>query len=232
MRGVESASTSKDSQIYKLDKARNSVFARCSGLLAALRAQSGFVRFDIPIGGKFPHDKYLEVIEALQSTLNFMALVNTASATFVDLQRYDERENASLWITNFRKLIADANVTGQAVTTLLTLMSASLTSGQALPPYLKVPEPFQFSQKLDMMDKDLLSVRHIAEPGYASFAVIQISTKYIIDDLKKVLASVKELVGELDFSYHIISTADVSAAESEETLTYTKLDRSSRDKQE
>ena len=48
------------------------------------------------------------------------------------------------------------------------------------------------------MDRDFLSIRHIAEPGYSSFEVIQIGTRCIIDDLGKILACVKELVGELD----------------------------------
>ena len=77
------------------------------------------------------------------------------------------------------------------------------------------------TERLEQIDKDILSIRHIAEPGYASFAVIQIGTKSLLDDLKKLLEGVKKLVGELDFSYHVISTGDASKNVSEETLRYT-----------
>jgi hypothetical protein len=85
-----------------------------------------------------------------------------------------------------------------------------------LPPYLKAPEGYQLSKKLEAVDHDILSLRHIAEPGYAAFAVMAISTRCIHMDLEKLLKCVKALVGELDFSFHVVSTSDVRG--SEETL--------------
>ncbi|KAK5132003.1 hypothetical protein LTR08_000424 [Meristemomyces frigidus] len=210
----------KNSPGYKLDKARTKVFSKCSTLLAGLRAQATFVRFDIPIGGRFPREKYQKLIGLMQSTLDFMALVSLASAAFADIGQ-DDQQHGSEWLAQFRKLIGEANVTSESVTTLLSLLSASVTNGSPLPPYLRVPEPHLLAHKLDEMDQDILSVRHIAEPGYSSFAVIQIGTRCMIDDLKKILIGVKELVGELDFSYHVVSTNDSSRNASDETLTFT-----------
>ncbi|TKA21907.1 hypothetical protein B0A50_08604 [Salinomyces thailandicus] len=228
LRGGEGDSASKDSPGYKLDKARQKVFSKCSMVLAGLRAQADFVKFDIPIGGRFPTERYQQIITQMQSALDFMVLVSLASSAFEDLQRRNDREHDSEWLVTFRRLIKDANVTSEAITTLLTLMSASLSTGSALPPYLRVPEPYRLASRLDELDKDILSVRHIAEPGYSSFAVMQIGTKCMLDDLRKILAGVKELVGELDFSYHTVSTADDSRNDSEETLTYHKS-RSAQD---
>jgi len=222
LRGGEGDLTSKDSPGYKLEKARLKVHAKSSMLLASLRAQSGFIKYDIPIGGKFPREQFQKIISQMQSALDFMVLINIASASFEELKQLNEREHASEWLATFQKVIKEANVTSEAVTTLLSLLSASVTSGSALPPYLHVPEPYQLTARLDAMDQDILSVRHIAEPGYSSFAVIQIGTKCMIDDLKKILAGVKGLVGELDFSYHIVSTTDSSRNTSNETVTYTK----------
>jgi hypothetical protein len=36
------------------------------------------------------------------------------------------------------------------------------------------------------------------------------------------LVGVRGLVGEMDFSYHVVSTSDSSAHDSEETVTYGK----------
>jgi hypothetical protein len=129
---------------------------------------------------------------------------------------------AELLTLGYRKVIGEAKLTSQSVTTLLSLLSSSITSGNPLPPYVRVPAPYQLSERLDKIDKDLLSIRHIAEPGYASFAVIQLGTKSLLDDLQKLLDGVRELVGELDFSFHVVKTAEKAKDESEETLTYSR----------
>lgn len=178
-----------------------------------------FFSSDIPIGGKWPGEQYEKMVALLQNSLNFMALISQASASFTLLQQSQDSDHDSQWLFTFRRLIADADVTSQAVTTLLSLLSASVRSGQPLPPYLKVPERYQLIERMEQMDEDILSIRHIAKPGYASFAVIQTGTRCIIDDLKLVLDAVKELVGELDFTYHIVSTKDSSASPSETELS-------------
>ncbi|KAK0957362.1 hypothetical protein LTR91_021914 [Friedmanniomyces endolithicus] len=221
LRGTEGNWASKGSPAYQLDKSRHKIFLKANATLGALRAQSAFISFDIPIGGKFPRQQYQEIIGLMQSSLNFMNLVSLASVTFTELQEQDAKnEYNSRWLRDFRSLISQAHVTSESITTLLSLLSASVTSGTPLPPYLRVPEPFQLAQRLDEMDQDILSVRHIAEPGYASFAVIQIGTRCVIDDLRLILQLVKELVGELDFSYHIVSTTDPTRNNSSETLLY------------
>ncbi|KAI6831905.1 hypothetical protein KC340_g1525 [Hortaea werneckii] len=214
LRGGEGDITLKDSPGYQLDKARQKVYSKCSTVLTGLRTQASFVKFDIPIGGKFPRERYQAIISQMQSALDFMVLISLASSAFDDLQQLDDRDHGSEWLANFRRLVNDAHVTSETITTLLALMSASVSNGSALPPYLRVPEPYQLTQRLDEMDQDILSVRHIAEPGYSSFAVIQIGTKCMLDDLRKILAGVKELVGELDFSYHVVSTANTSREDS------------------
>ena len=225
LRGNEGDMSSKDSPGSKLDKARLAIYTKCNLLIAGLRAQAGFVKFDIPIGGRFPSEKYLEITGQMQSALNFMALISIASQTFTDLQEADEREHGSQWLLQLRRIVKDANLTSQQVTTILSLLSASVTSGTPLPPYLKIPEPYALSERLDQIDHDILSLRHIAEPGYAGFAVVQIGTRLMIADLKRLVKGVKELVGELDFSYHIVSTADSSANASEATLQHGRADK-------
>lgn len=98
------------------------------------------------------------------------------------------------------------------------MLSSSLTNGQPLPPYLHAPAGYQLGEKLEAVDHDILSLRHIAEPGYAAFAVMAISTRCIHMDIERLLAAVKKLVGELDFSFHVVSTAGNSPTSSSETL--------------
>ena len=58
-----------------------------------------------------------------------------------------------------------------------------MTNGQALPPYLDMPKPFEFVNKLKSLDPDLLSIRHIAEPEYSAFAVVQICAATVNADI-------------------------------------------------
>ncbi|KAI7092928.1 hypothetical protein KC352_g40066, partial [Hortaea werneckii] len=67
LRGGEGDITLKDSPGYKLDKARQKVYSRCSTVLTGLRTQASFVKFDIPIGGKFPRERYQAIITQMQS---------------------------------------------------------------------------------------------------------------------------------------------------------------------
>jgi hypothetical protein len=219
--GIQSDMNDKKSPGRQLEKVRLKIFSKCHLIISGLRTQSSFIRYDIPVGGKFPVKQYQALLADLQNVLNFMALISVASMPFYELNEESERNHGSEWLQNFRKVIGEAKLTTQSITTLLSLLSSSITSGNPLPPYLRVPEPYQLSERLDKLDRDILSIRHIAEPGYASFSVIQIGTKSLLDDLHRLLDGVKELVGELDFSFHIISTTDKSREESEETLTYT-----------
>jgi hypothetical protein len=49
------------------------------------------------------------------------------------------------------------------------------------------------------MDNDILSTRHVLEPGYAAFAVMQVSYTLLGDDLEGLLEEAKKLVGEATF---------------------------------
>jgi hypothetical protein len=120
------------------------------------------------------------------------------------------------WFSDFRRIISSTNVTSHEITSLLALLSSSIQTGQPLPPYLTAPQGYQLSKQLEAVDHDILSLRHIAEPGYAAFAVMAISTRCIHMDLERLLKAVRDLVGELDFSFHVVSTKGGEG--SEETL--------------
>lgn len=165
----------------------------------------------------------------------------------------EDDDSNSIWMLNFRRVVSNAKVTTHEVTSLLCLLSASITNRQPLPPYLKTPRPYSFSKRLEALDKDILSIKHIAEPGFAAFAVLQISTRCIVGDVERLMKSVylcafltpvlttisrhvKGLVGELDFSFHAVSTTDVRIAESRMTsrapsrVSVNELQSTDRDK--
>ncbi|KAF2103870.1 hypothetical protein NA57DRAFT_70079 [Rhizodiscina lignyota] len=207
IRGDEGNPDDKKSPGHRLEKARVKVFSKMMLALNGLRAYSGFQKWEVPIGGRFPRKEYNGIINHVQGILSFMSLVAFASQSF----RQTEQEPGSHWTEDFRRVMESANFTSHNITSLLSLMSAAISGGLPLPPYLKTPKPYQLSDRLEEIDKDILSVRHINEPCYAAFAVIQISTRCIVRDLDHLLTHVKSLVGELDFSFHVVSTSDDSS---------------------
>lgn len=224
--------TDKTSAGFMLNKARNKVFAKQMLSLQTLKMHSNFVKFEFPLGGKFPAKDYEAIIGYLENIVNYTALLGYTSQSFTHpfLNPDTPEENAKWnstsfpaqaspqWFVDFRRVVKDANVTSHEITTLLSLLSSSIQNGQPLPPYLKVPQSYQLSRKLEAVDSDILSLRHIAEPGYAAFAVMAVSTRCISMDIEKLLKAVKKLVGELDFSFHVVSTNTSSENSSSETL--------------
>lgn len=119
------------------------------------------------------------------SIVSYLSLLGYASDTLLQLDGDDESDSA--WVHDFKRLVASARVTTHEITTVLCLLSASITNRQPLPPYLKTPRPYSFSKRLEALDKDILSLRHIAEPGFATFSVLQISTRCIVGDVERLM---------------------------------------------
>ncbi|KAF2004289.1 hypothetical protein P154DRAFT_55930 [Amniculicola lignicola CBS 123094] len=226
IRGDEGDPTDPASPAALLEKSRNKVFAKEMLILQALRTHSDMVGWEFPLGGKFPRAQYDEIIKLLSNIVSYTALLGYASSTFSHPYFSDEQDpSQAQWFKDFRKIVVSANVTSHEVTSMLSLLSSSITTGQPLPPYLKSPQSYKLAERLEAVDRDILSLRHIAEPEYAAFAVVQISTRCIVMDIEKLLKAVKTLVGEMDFSFHIVSTQNSSA----ETLAKTPSHRSKQE---
>ena len=120
------------------------------------------------------------------------------------------------WINDLSKLVDNIGPTSHQVTSILTLVSASVQQGSALPPYLELPQPYNLSRRLEALDKGILDARHVEEPGYSAYAVMQVASSLIIDDLRRLVESVKDLVGETDFSFTVsLSESSVESEGSE-----------------
>ncbi|KAF2681514.1 hypothetical protein K458DRAFT_309610 [Lentithecium fluviatile CBS 122367] len=228
IRGDEGDLNDKTSPGAKLEKARNKVFAKQMLTLQGLKTHSQMVEWEFPLGGKFPKTEYLAIIGYVTNIVNYTALLGYASNTFTHPSIVGEDTDPSTvqWFLDFRRIISQSNITSHEITSLLSLLSSSITSGQPLPPYLLAPQAFKLAKRLEAVDRDILSLRHITEPGYAAFAVLQISTRCISMDIEKLLNTVKKLVGELDFSFHVVSTQAGSGTSSSETLVKSSSKRS------
>jgi hypothetical protein len=128
-------------------------------------------------------------------------MIAYVAETFRMLPNAKNTQNApKSWLTDFRGLIVSLQLTSQEVTSLLSIVAAAISTGKPIPPYLKAPRSIQLGQLLDSMDNDILSTRHVLEPGYSAFAVMQVSSTMLRDDLEGLLEETKNLVGEAKFN--------------------------------
>ncbi|KAF2432446.1 hypothetical protein EJ08DRAFT_585764 [Tothia fuscella] len=208
----------------QLLKCRIKVFSKMVLMVTSLKTFANYLHWEIPIGGRFPKKQYNDLIVSTECIFQYISLIGYASTRFVG-----QDESQSQWTADLCRLMKSINSTSHEITSLLSLLSASVTNGQPLPPYLSAPAPYGLSTKLEALDRDILSVRHIAEPGYTAFAVMQISARCITVELENLLRAVKEIVGELDFSFHVVSTADSSASSFSETTLNSQSGKNKHD---
>ncbi|MCJ1317830.1 hypothetical protein MMC15_003157 [Xylographa vitiligo] len=207
--GAGGSPEDKKSPCRRLEKARDQILAKELALFAQLRQHSSSTIYEPTLGGKFPKGQYDVIINEVQNILNYMSLIAYATRNY---GKGGETSGERKWANDFARVLGSIHVTSQEVTSLISLLSGSVTNSSPLPPYLKAPSSFEISIKMKEIDADILSINHIAEPGYAAFAVTQVASSLIHDDLDKLLTNVKELVGETDFSFHIISSTESSDA--------------------
>jgi Putative ER transporter, 6TM, N-terminal/Fusaric acid resistance protein-like/Aromatic acid exporter family member 2 len=200
--GASSDPANEKAPMTRLDKARHKVFSKCVIMLNRIREHSNFSRFEPTFGGKFPKATYDDLIQSMQHAFHYMALIAYSSATFAT----DPNAEESGWLSDFRRFTGDLNITSHDITSTLCLASASIINSQPLPPYLRVPRPYALADRMESIDPELLSVRHVAEPCYAAFAVLEIASSLLTEELAHIVKNVRDLVGEVDFSFHVIST--------------------------
>ena len=73
------------------------------------------------------------------------------------------------------------------MTSTLALLSGAVAQASPLPPYLKMPDPYMLSARMEALDKDVLSIGHVLEPGYSAFAVMQIASSLMKDDMSELV---------------------------------------------
>lgn len=149
-----------------------------------------FSRFEPSMNRAFPADLYDKILNEIDLLISYMNLVIHASTT---------EQHATSWFDKLSKLFNATDFTSSSITTLLSLLSASIRDKRPLPPGLTVPEPYQLTKQLQGVSKEILSLRHAGDAGYGALAVIEVTMTMIIESLEKLLQFVKELVGEIDF---------------------------------
>jgi hypothetical protein len=143
------------------------------------------------------------------SEVNYLTIISYASESF---RTFREDPQTSKWLSEFARSRSDSDHVSHKITSLLALLSASVLNGHALPPYLKTPIDLRFSSDgLVEEQKNILDLQNLNEPGFRAIAVIEVAQRCLVDSMDRIVDHVKELVGEVDFSYRIKDVSDASS---------------------
>lgn len=197
----------KSTPAHKLAKTRQRLFGKLLLILPSLSQHANFQRFEPTIGGKFPRETYLDIIQRATRITSYLTLISH-SVTWSPNRTQEERT----WIKALSALLTEVSSTKSTIICALALLSSSLQNGHPLPPNIPVPRPHELTRRLERMKipgtpgqrpLNLLDARNMSENGYAEFAVLQVCSSLVCDDLEGLVKSVGKLVGVLDFSFRI-----------------------------
>lgn len=134
------------------------------------------------------------------SIMHFITMISYVTESYSSvISKAESQDIAASWLQDFKELVASMQLSSQNVTTLLSIISGAIAGEKPLPPYLKAPDLVHLTTLLKKMNGDILSIRHVCEPGYAAFAVMQVATTMLWDNLEGLLQETKNLVGEVVF---------------------------------
>ncbi|KAH8668209.1 hypothetical protein BGZ60DRAFT_377054 [Tricladium varicosporioides] len=219
MHGTEGDMDLKTSPGRRLEKVRHKVFGKLLLLLPSLEQHADWEKWELTIGGKFPRESYENITLRATNIMNYLSLISYATQSWSAKDGGKDYPNniptaRRAWLHDLTLLVDKIGPTSHTVTSILSMLSASVRMGSALPPYMQLPEPYNLNKRLEALDSGILDARHVEEPGYSAYAVMQVTSGLMMDDLRRLVDSVRELVGETDFSFRV----DTSESSFESTV--------------
>ncbi|EEP76334.1 predicted protein [Uncinocarpus reesii 1704] len=206
-----------------LENARNKLFFEELTLLAEIRNHIEFTKYEPPIGGRFPKEIYERISLEIQTILSSMALMahvtrnlermvpeelpfresistrrRWSASTWSDSGRNEEK-----WIEHLARAASSQDFHSQVITSVLYHLSAAVSNGLSLPPYLAPPHAFPLARNLRKMNENLLDIRNIEDPSFSAFVSVEVLSSVVNSNLKTLVSDVKLLVGELNFDIYV-----------------------------
>lgn len=149
----------------------------------------------------------------------YLSLMSYATETWSKNFPNSRASTQRTWLNNLSKLLDGIAPTSHRLTSTLCLVSASVIQGTALPPYIQLPELHALDKILEGLDSGILDSKHVEEPGYSAYAVLQVASNLLRDDLDHLVCLVRDLVGEVDFSFKVVGSEETLSNEDEVSST-------------
>lgn len=163
----------KSSPGRRLEKVRHKIFGKLLLLLPSLQQHADWQKWEPTIGGKFPRETYDAITLRSTNIMNYLSLMSYATQSWSKDggALYPNATHASrrAWLDDLSTLVDSVGATSHQITSILSLLSASVKQGSSLPPHLELPQPYDLSRRLEALDAGILDARHVEEPGYSAY---------------------------------------------------------------
>lgn len=179
-------SVMNDEHVQGRAATRRRLFSELSILMPAIRERAQFTRFGLTFGGRFPGERYSELVKFVQKMFYHIMLMAYASAQL-------QNGNSELQIQ-----VLDATGEGNKSnamdpSSILSLLSASLTSGYTFPSRVCV-DAAPFGHEVP------IALDNLKDPALPAFAVVKVCGVLFQRELGHAVDCVKDLVGESKFA--------------------------------
>lgn len=194
-----------------LERVRLKLFVKELALLANMRDHSEFTLYEPPIGGRFPkyiYDNIASEIQAILASMDIMAYAtrdlesmtprsfSTSSSKYKRRSRAssdgggeeeEKKEGRERWIHTLARAADTSDFHSQIATSVLCHLSAAVTNGLSLPPYLSPPHPFPLAKRLRRMNASSMDISNIEDPSFAAFVSIEVMSSMVSSSLKNLV---------------------------------------------
>lgn len=166
-----------------LAKTRQKLFSEEMTLITAMRMFCQFTIYEPPVGGKFPKSTYDSIISEIQSIVISMALMAKIPEGVKEMSGQQEQK----WLRQLGSDIKSTDFNSHKITALLCHLSAAISTGTALPPYLSPPEPFPLATKLRKLNADLMDRKNVQDPAFSAFASLEVLSSSVNKNLANLI---------------------------------------------
>ena len=168
-----------EQSLPSLAKTRKQLFSEEMTLITAMRMFSSHTVYEPPVGGKFPKSTYDSIISEIQSIVISMALM----AKIPEGPKEPSSQNEQQWLRQLGSVIESTDFNSHHITSLLCHLSAAVSTGTALPPYLAPPEPFPLGRKLRKLNTGLMDRKNAQDAAFLAFASLEVLSSMVNKNL-------------------------------------------------
>lgn len=178
--------------INKLAGLCSTHYVDCVALIATLRLELHYIKFEMPIGGSFPRKQYKTVIDHIQVIVSRLQLIGLAAN---NLKEFAESFEPDPDLSRARKELSKLRITAEWATSVFVIMSQSIASAVPLPPHMKTPKNKWANEALEQVQSRSFDP---LDNGYLTMVAVRQWSQGIRHRASELLGSVRDVIGELD----------------------------------
>ena len=207
IQGTEGDMSNKSSPGSRLSRTHHRVFNELRVLMPSLRSRLNFHRYELPIGGRFPTERYRAILNRINSLMEYFLLMAHATNTSTDrfLGALDVSESEEEFKKDVPRIVALLNDGSRGVASTMALLASAVKHAAPLPPFLEAPKPYRFDRLWSKLRREAPTQDGSTKVAriHETFAVLQVMSELACEELGRLIADVKELVGEVDYSIRV-----------------------------